>query len=161
MTKEEMNHNLKNFKKNISSLEIKKRKKDKLSNELIKLRLEHTETPISLAPGINNDIRSKNKVSNKVENAVVNKISKIEELEDEIYYLKLKILELEDNTEDVRIRLKSLNFKESKFIEEYYFNGRTYEEIGNIVYFDLFKQTRSGKTIKKEIENIVEKLAEI
>lgn len=161
MTKDEMIYNLKNYKKNISSKELKERKFNKRLLKLHKLKNEMPEAPISSAPGINNDIRSKNKISNKVENAVVNKITEIEELEDEVFVLRQDIQELDDNIEDVRIRLKALNYRENKFIEEYYFNGRTFKEIGNIVYFDLYKQTRSERTIKKEIETIVEKMAKI
>ncbi len=161
MTKDELVCNLKNYKKNISSKKLKERKFNKLLLKLHRLKNEIPEAPVSSAPGINNDIRSKNKISNKVENAVVTKITEIEELEDEILDLRADIQKLDDNIEDVRIRLDALNFKESKFIEEYYFNGRSYKEIGNIVYFDLYKQTRSEKTIKKEIENIVEKMTKI
>lgn len=161
MTKDELENNLKNYKKNISSKELKERRLNKLSSQLDKLKNKTPEAPVSSAPGINNDIRSKNKVSKKVENAVVNKITEVEEVENEIFDLKIEIQELDDNVEDVRIRLKALNYRENKFIEERYFNGRSFKEIGNIVYFDLYKQTRSERTIKKEIESIVEKMAKI
>lgn len=161
MTKDELDSNLKNYKKNISSKELKERRLNKLSNQLEKLKNKAPEAPVSSAPGINNDIRSKNKVSKKVENAVINKITEVEEVENEIFELKIEIQELDDNVEDVRIRLKALNYRENKFIEEHYFNGRSFKEIGNIVYFDLYKQTRSERTIKKEIESIVEKMAKI
>ncbi len=161
MTKDELICRLKNHKKNISSKELKERRLNKLIFQLDKLKNAAPEAPISSAPGINNDIRSKNKISNKVENAVVNKLTEIEELKNEIFDLKMEIQKLDDNIEDVRIRLNALNYKERKFIEEYYFNGRTFEEIGNKVYYELYNQTRDSKTIKTIIRNARNKMLKL
>ena len=82
-------------------------------------------------------------------------------MEDEIFYLKRQINDLEDIVEDTRIRFESLSYKKKKIIEAYFFEGQTMEEIGNILYFQLFKQTRNQKTIKKIIESAQNEMLKI
>ena len=40
----------------------------------------------------------------------------------------------------------------------YYVDGYTYDYIGNIVYWNLFHQTRSERQIKRMIERSTEKI---
>ena len=115
MTKDKLIDNLKNYKKNIASLELKNRELNRLLTRLEKIKKATPEITITSAIGINSDIRSKNKVGNKVENAVVDRATKFEELEAEIKSLKAEIEETHNNIEDVRIRLNALNYKERRF----------------------------------------------
>lgn len=161
MTKDELICNLKNFKKNISSRELKERKLNKLLLNLHRLKNETPGTPIASAPGINNDIRSKNKISTKVENAVVNKLTEIGELEAEIKKVEYDILCIEDDIEETRIRLEALTYREQEIVKAHYFEGRNYEEIGETVYFELFQQYRTGDTIKRIITQSINKMANI
>lgn len=161
MTKDELIFNLKNYKENIASLKLKKRALKKREKRLKVLQSQVPETSLGSATGINNDIRSKNKVGNKVESAVVGKLTEIDELKEDITKLKKDIFILTEHTEDVRIRLEALSFKEYKFIEAYYFQGRTYDEIGNILYLELYKQTRSEDTIKKTLHNAITKMIKL
>lgn len=158
MTKDELISNLKNYKENIASLKLKRRALTKKEKKLKTLQSQTAETSITSSTGVNNDIRSKNKVGNKVESAVVNKITEIEKLKNEISDLKREIFILKENTEDIKIRLEALSLKEYKFIEAYYFQGKTYEEIGNILYFELYKQTRSEESVKKTLYTAIEKM---
>ena len=51
--------------------------------------------------------------------------------------------------------------KSVDFIEEYYFNGRTYEEIGNKVYYELYNQTRNSQAIKRTIKTAINKMLKL
>lgn len=161
MTKDELIEDLKKYKENIASLKLKKKSLRKKEKKLKTLQKQIPETSLGSATGINNDIRSKNKVGNKVESAVVNKLTEIEELKEDIIKLKENIFILKERTEDVRIRLEALSIKEYKFVEAYYFQGRTYEEIGNILYFELYKQTRDKDTIRNIVERAIQKMMKL
>ena len=110
---------------------------------------------------MNNNIRSKNKISSKVEDAVVNKLTEIEELEAEIKKVEYDILCIEDDIEETRIRLEALTYREQEIVKAHYFEGRNYEEIGETVYFELFQQYRTGDTIKRIITQSINKMANI
>lgn len=161
MTKDELICNLKNHKENLASLKLKRKSLKKKEKKLKILQSETRETNITSSTGVNNDIKSQNKIGNKVEIAVINKLTEIEELKKEISDLKKDIFILTEYTEDTKIRLEALNFKEYKFVEAYFFQGRIYEEIGNILYFELFKQTRSEDSVKRTIDNAIKKMIKL
>ena len=141
MSKEELIELLRDYKENKAKLNIKLKE---LKNNRIKLKEIDVETSITSSFGINQDIHSKNQISNKV-------LKKIEELEADIRKLREKVDLIDD-------RLECLKYKEKELLIAYYVDGRSYDDIGNNLYFKLFNQTRNWETIKKIIERALDKM---
>lgn len=155
MSKEELIELLRDYKENKAKLNIKLKE---LKNNRIKLKEIDVETSITSSFGINQDIHSKNQISNKVlkkieENETKKEVAKekIEELEADVRMLREKVDLIDD-------RLESLKYKEREILVAYYIDGRTAEDIGNNLYFRLFNQTRSNRHIQRIIEKATEKM---
>ena len=58
-------------------------------------------------------------------------------------------------------RIEALKYRERKLLEAYYIEGRTYEDIGNNVYFTLFSQTRDKDTIKRIVDRAIKKMMKL
>lgn len=159
MTKEELIELLKDYKQNKAKLNIKLKE---LKNARIKLKAcDDIETNMTSTYGENQDIHSKNKVSNKVLSKVEeNEIRRLE-LKKEIEELEKVVRDLVHKVEVVEDRLEALYPKERELLSAYYIDNRSYEEIGNQLYFQLYNQTRSWETIKKIIEKATKKVLEI
>ena len=155
MSKTELIQLLKDYKENKAKLNIRLKE---LKNCRIKLKNLETETNLTTSYGINQDIHSKNKISNKVLDKVEQKDTKKSELEEEIKELEKTIRELREKVEVIDDRLEGLRYKERELLHAYYIEGRTYEDIGNNLYFQLFSQTRDKDTIKKIIDNATQKM---
>lgn len=160
MRKEELVDLLKGYKENIAKLKLRKLEKKKCEKKLKQYkRLESNTTAIL---GINCDIHSKNKISNKTEKTVIDTIELNEkekrEAEERIKELIIEIEELEEKVAQASIRLSSLKQKEKEILYAYYVEEQTYEYIGNKLYFRLYNQTRDVGTIKKIVEKATNKM---
>lgn len=102
-----------------------------------------------------------NTISNTIEDCIEKKEEKIRELEEERTELEAENIILKSRIEDVEILLKALKFKERTIIVEHYIEGNSYEDIGNRVYWNLFKQTRDGQTIKRIADRAIEKILKL
>lgn len=150
---------LKTYKENKAKLNIKLKE---LKVARIKLKsLEETETSLTTSYGVNQDIHSKNQISNKVLSKIEEKESKAEQLEEEIRELEKLVRELREKVEAVDDRLIGLKYKEREILTAYYVEGRTAEEIGNKLYFQLFNQTRSDRHIQRIIEKATNKMLKL
>lgn len=159
MTKEELIKLLKEYKENKARLNIKLKE---LKLARIKLKAcDEIETSITTTYGQNQDIHSKNKISNKVLQKIEQNDTKKRELDKEIEELEKIVKDLRDKVEAVEDRLEGLKFKEKKMLEAYYIEGNTYEDIGNRVYWEIYHQTRTGETIKEIIDKALEKMAKL
>ena len=160
MTKEVLIKLLKEYKENIAKLELRKRDKRKCEERLRHYKTIETSTTANL--GINCDIHSKNQISNKVERAVLDTIEinekEKQEAEEKIKEYEKEIEELKDKVDETSIRLSALKYKEKEMLYAYYIEERTYEDIGNKLYFQLFNQTRDKDTIKKIIDKATVKM---
>lgn len=163
MTKEELIILLKEHKENVAKLRL--RKKEKREYEKILNAKPRIETKISSTPGINADIRSKNNISDKVGDAVVNELTRLEKKKEEA---KLKIAELdpiiqelEDKVEEAEIRLGCLYYKEKVVLEAYYVENRTAEDISQNLYFEKFSRTCSPRYIRSLIQESTEKILKL
>ena len=105
--------------------------------------------------------RVKTNISDNVMATLINEKNKREEIQERIKNIENEILLLKDKTEEVDIRLRGLKYKEREIIKAYYIEGRSYEDIGNRVYFSLFEQTRSADTIKKTISKAMDKIQKL
>lgn len=159
MNKEEFIKLLREYKENKAKLKIKLKT---IKNYRIKLdNLKEYETSLTTKFGINQDIHSKNAINDKVLNKIEENDTKRIELEEKIKDLEKEIQELRNNVETVEDRLEGLKYKEREILTAYYIEGRTYEDIGNNLYFRLFSQTRSGKQIQRIVEEATKKMLKL
>lgn len=158
MSKEELIQLLKDYKENKAKLNIKLKE---LKNCRIKLKHLELETNSTTSYGINQDIHSKNKISNKVLDKIEQNDNKRIELQKEIEDLEKIVRELREKVEVVDDRLVGLKYKEREILTAYYVEGRTAEEIGNKLYFQLFSQTRSPRRIQMIIEEATKKMLKL
>lgn len=163
MRKEELVDLLKGYKENIAKLKLRKLEKKKCEKRLKQYkRLESNTTAIL---GINCDIHSKNKISNKTEKTIIDTIELNEkekrEEEERIKELITEIEVLEEKVKQTSIRLSALQYKEKEILYAYYIENRTYEDIGNNLYFSLFNQTREIRAIKTIVKNATNKMLKL
>ena len=159
MSKEELIQLLKDYKENKAKLNIKLKE---LKTKRLQLKgCEEIETSLTAGYGINQDIHSKNQISNKVLNKVEQNDSRRNELKIEIEKLEEEVRNLREKTEAVEDRLEGLKYKEKEILTAYYVEGRTAENIGNKLYFQLYNQTRSPRRIQMIIEEATEKMLKL
>lgn len=156
MNKDELIILLREYKENKAKLNIRVKEL-----KIYRLQLKSCEEiNICITPsyGENTDMHSKNKISNKTLDIVEKNETRKEELIDRISSLEETIKNLKEKVELVEDRLEGLKYKEKQLLIAYYIDGRSYDEIGNQLYFQLFNQTRSWETIKKIIEKATNKM---
>ena len=159
MTKPELIELLKKYKENKAKLNIKLKE---LKLARIKLKaLENIDVSLSTGYGLNQDIHSKNKISDKVGKQVEENDTKKIELQKEIEELEKTVKEFREKVEAVDDRLEGLKYKERELLYAYYIEGRTYEDIGNNLYFKLFNQTRDKDAIKKIVDEATRKMIDL
>lgn len=159
MTRTELIELLDKNKEDISKYEKNKKRIKDISKYIKKLEKE-SETKITTSYKENSSGRT-NIVNNTVESSIIRKEEKVKELEKEKIELEAENIILKSKIEDVEIFLKALKFKEKIVIKEHYIEGNSYEDIGNRVYWDLFRQTRDGQTIKKIADRAIAKMLKI
>lgn len=163
MIKEILIKDLKEYKENLAKLKLRKREKQKCENRLTQYKRE--ESSITGIVGINCDIHSKNSISNKTESTAIDNIDnnarEIEEAEKRIKELEVEIVELEDKVQDINIRLSALKYKEKEILFAFYVEGRSYEDIGNNLFFKLFSQTRDTEAIKIIVKKAMDKMIKL
>lgn len=156
MNKEELISLLKDYKENKARLNIKLKE---LKMKRIQLKsYDDIDISLSTAYGINQDIHSKNQISDKVLRKVEQNDMKRRQLQEEINELEKIVSDLREKVESVNDRLEALKYKEREILTAYYVEGRTAEDIGNKLYFQLFSQTRSDRHIQRIIEKATEKM---
>lgn len=158
MSKEELIELLRDYKENKAKLNIKLKE---LKNNRIKLKEIDVETSITSSFGINQDIHSKNQISNKVLKKIEENENRKESIEQKIEELEAEVKELREKVETIDDRLEALKYKEKELLVAYYVEGRTYSDIGNNLYFKLFNQTRDADTIKDIVEKAMKKILKL
>lgn len=156
MTKEQLILLLKNYKENRAKLKLKLREKESILRKIESLK------NVSLSVTSyeeNSDIHSKNIITDKVGNKASDNLDVEADLKIELEKVEDEIRELSLRVEDVEIRLEGLKYKEREILTAYYIEGRSPIEIGKELYFRLFSQTRSERTIQKIIERATEKIS--
>lgn len=159
MNKEELILLLKEYKENKARLNIKLKE---LKIARIKLKsCDDVETNMTASYGINQDIHSKNQISNTVLKKVEENETRREQLREEIKELEESVKDLREKVEAVEDRLECLKYREKELLIAYYIDGRTAEDIGNKLYFQLFNQTRSPRRIQMIIDEATEKMLKL
>ena len=158
MNKSQLIELLKEYKENKAKLNIKLKE---LKTARIKLKYVDSDTNMTSSYGDNQDIHSKNQISDKVSRKVEENDTKRIELENKIEELEEEVRKLREKVDTVEDRLEGLKFKEREILTAYYAEGMTAEDIGNRLYFQLFSQTRSGRHIQRIIEKATEKMVKL
>lgn len=159
MNKDELIHLLKEYKENKAKLNL--RLKELKLKRLQFKNCEEIEISITASFGINQDIHSKNKISDKVAKQVERNETRKKEIEEEITQLENIVKILREKVEAVEDRLIGLRYKEREILTAYYIDGRTAEDIGNKLFFELFSQTRSERHIRRILDRATEKLLKL
>ena len=161
MTKFDLIELLKSNREDTSKLELRKREKTNYEIELKQLEKIENETNMTTSFGINNDIHSQNIISDKVSNAIIRREDREAELREKIKEAEKEIKELEEKTEEVKIRLNSLYYKEREILTAYYVDNRAADEIGRNLYFKLYNRTCTQQNIYKIIEKATNRMIKL
>lgn len=155
MNKSELIELLKNYKENKAKLNIKLKE---LKTERIKLKyVNDTETSMTATYGTNQDIHSKNQISDKVSRRIEENDNKRLEIEKQIEKLEEEVRKLREKVEAVEDRLIGLKYKERELLTAYYIDGRTAQNIGDKLYFQMYNRTCSARYIQKIIDKATKK----
>lgn len=159
MNKGELIELLKNYKENKAKLNIKLKE---LKTERIKLKyVNDTETSMTATYGTNQDIHSKNQISDKVSRRIEENDIKRLEIEKHIETLEEEVRKLREKVEAVEDRIIGLKYKERELLTAYYIDGRTAQNIGDKLYFQMYNRTCSARYIQKIIDKATQKMINI
>ena len=158
MTREDLIVLLKEYKENKAKLNIKLKE---LKTARIKLKYIDSDTNLTASYGNNQDIHSKNQISDKVSRKVEENDTKRIELEKRIEELEEEVRELRDKVEAVEDRLIGLKYKERELLVAYYIDGRTAENISRTLYYDMYQRTCTPRYIQKIIDKATQKMINI
>jgi chromosome segregation ATPase len=158
MTREDLIILLKEYKENKARLNIKLKE---LKTLRIKLKYVDSDTNLTSSYGDNQDIHSKNQISDKVLRKVEENDTKRIELENKIEGLEEEVRELREKVETVEDRLIGLKYKERELLVAYYIDGRTAENISRTLYYDMYQRTCTPRYIQKIIDKATQKMINI
>ena len=158
MSKEELIQLLKDYKENKAKLNIKLKE---LKNCRIKLKHLELETNLTTSYGINQDIHSKNKISDKVLKKVEENDERKRKIEENIKDSEKEVRDLRDKVEAVDDRLVGLKYKERELLIAYYIDGRTADNISRTLYYEMYQRTCTPRYIQKIIEKATKKMINI
>ena len=159
MNKSELIELLKNYKENKAKLNIKLKE---IKTKRLQLKgCEEVESSFTRGYGINQDIHSKNQISNKVLTKIEQNDTRRNNIKNEIESLEEEIRKLRESVEAVEDRLIGLKYKERELLVAYYIDGRTAENISRTLYYDMYKRTFTKIYIKKIIDKATQKMINI
>ena len=158
MTREDLIVLLKEYKENKARLNIKLKE---LKNSRIKLKHVDSDTNMTSSYGDNQDIHSKNQISDKVSRKVEENDTKRIELENKIEELEEEVRKLREKVDAVEDRLIGLKYKERELLVAYYIDGRTAENISRTLYYDMYQRTCTPRYIQKIIDKATQKMINI
>lgn len=158
MTREELVILLKEYKENKARLNIKLKE---LKTSRAKLKYIDSDTNVTSSYGNNQDIHSKNQISDKVSRKVEENDTKRIELEKRIEILEEEVRKLREKVDAVEDRLIGLKYKERELLVAYYIDGRTAENISRTLYYDMYQRTCTPRYIQKIIDKATQKMINI
>lgn len=158
MTREELVILLKEYKENKARLNIKLKE---LKTARVKLKYIDSDTNVTSSYGDNQDIHSKNQISDKVSRKVEENDTKRIELEKRIEALEEEVRKLREKVDAVEDRLIGLKYKERELLVAYYIDGRTAENISRTLYYDMYQRTCTPRYIQKIIDKATQKMVNI
>ena len=158
MTREDLIILLKEYKENKARLNIKLKE---LKTLRIKLKYVDSDTNLTSSYGDNQDIHSKNQISDKVSRKVEENDTKRIETEKKIEDLEEEVKKIREKVDAVEDRLIGLKYKERELLVAYYIDGRTAENISRTLYYDMYQRTCTPRYIQKIIDKATQKMINI
>ena len=149
---------LKNYKENKVKLNIKLKE---LKNKRIELKNLEVDITVS---GINYDsegIHTKNAITDKTGNSIAKTDARRIKLEEDITKLEEEVINIRKDIEIVEDRLEILTYKEKELLIARYIEECSYTDIGNRIYYQIYKETRSADAIKRIIQKALKKIEKI
>lgn len=137
---------IKELKKTINDLEKEK------SNYNIK---------VTSAYGVNNDIKSKNKISDKVSNSIILKEKENEFINEKLKTLYTKLYKKEKEKEFVEGFINALKKSDREIIVAVYIEGVPINQVIKEVYFKMYDRTCEPKTINARLGKPIDDLIKI
>ena len=125
------------------------------------LKYVDSDTNMTSSYGDNQDIHSKNQISDKVSRKVEENDTKRIELENKIEELEEEVRKLREKVDTVEDRLIGLKYKERELLVAYYIDGRTAENISRTLYYDMYQRTCTPRYIQKIIDKATQKMINI
>ena len=157
MTKEEIKVLFKKNQETISSLKVKRT--EKRMYELRKQGKEEKEPKIISI--YQEHIKSSN-ITDQTGNIAIKRIDEINDLTLKIKALEMEIAELEHKEAEQDKILSCLSYKEKVVLKARIFNPEfDLEEIGNISYYEVFRETRGREVIRRLLKSAYKKLEKI
>ncbi len=158
MTKEDLIQLLKNNRENIGSLKLRKNDLRRYKAELKELEKIEAEKNMGTSYGFNSDIHSKNKIGDKVSQAIIRREERKAELKQKIKEHEEEIKELQEKVSEAEIRLNALKYRERKIVIAYYVDDRTAEDISRNLYWSMYNRTCTARYIQNIIKKAIEKM---
>lgn len=156
LERKEVIEKMKRYNRNCSIIKELKKKVSELEE------IKNTyEIQLTSQYGINNDIRSKNKVGDKISSIVIQKEKENEELKEKIDNLNLKIKEKEKEKEFVEGFIDALKKSDREIIVAVYIEGIPINQVIKEVYFKMYDRTCEPKTINARLGKPIDELIEI
>lgn len=132
----------------------------KTINELEKEKNNY-EIKITSAYGVNNDIRSKNKISDKVSNSIILKEKENEFINEKLKTLYTKLYKKEKEKEFVEGFINALKKSDREIIVAVYIEGVPINQVIKEVYFKMYDRTCEPKTINARLGKPIDDLIKI
>lgn len=143
--------NLKMYKQKKARLRLVINELNKITNTITEIE---ADSNMASQYALNSDIRSKNKVGNKVLAIVIEKDNIDNIKKEKIIELEKEKAELEYFIEDIDSRISILSEEEKRLIISAYINKKSLTEIANNMYM-------ARSSIYRKIQNAIEKMAKI
>lgn len=142
---------MKRYNRNCSILKELKRKLSDIEQQLY-------EDDLNITTKYDVNIKSKNKVADKVAKTVINKEKQEAELKQQINDIKLKIAEKEREKDFVDGFLDALKKSDREIIVAVYVDGLPINQVITEVYFKMYNRTCEPKTINTRLGKPIDDL---
>ena len=142
---------MKRYNRNCSILKELKRKLSDIEQQLY-------EDDLNITTKYDVNIKSKNKVGDKVAKTVINKEKQEAELKQQINDIKLKIAEKEREKDFVDGFLDALKKSDREIIVAVYVDGLPINQVITEVYFKMYNRTCEPKTINTRLGKPIDDL---
>lgn len=142
---------MKRYNRNCSILKELKRKLSDIEQQLY-------EEDLNITTKYDVNIKSKNKVADKVAKTVINKEKQEAELKQQINDIKLKIAEKEREKDFVDGFLDALKKSDREIIVAVYVDGLPINQVITEVYFKMYNRTCEPKTINTRLGKPIDDL---
>ena len=159
MTKEDLIKKFNEHNKDLAKYEKNKKRIRQIKREIEIINKKYSSR---LTASYKETNRSNNNFArSNIEKEYERKEEEINKLQEERETIEAENIIIYEKIQDVEIAIKCLSFKERVVIKEHYIEKNSFEDIGNRVFWQLYKQTRSGDRVARIAKSALEKMVEI